>query len=63
MCGCNKSQTYTQSSPLVIGTANGEPATYLRASVSILGVKANSAFWGTGDGIDPMVNAGWLTLL
>lgn len=63
MCGCNRSRTYTASNPLVVGAANGAPPVYLRASVSIMGLKANSAFWGTGDGVEAMVGAGWLTLL
>ena len=62
-CGCSRSKTYTEGSPLVLGDATGEPAQHYRTSISFMGMKANSTFWATGEGVGPMVSAGWLTPL
>jgi len=62
-CGCSKSKTFTQSNPVVIGDPNGDPAAHFRATVSIMGMKANQDFWGTGSNVAAMVAAGWLVPL
>lgn len=59
-CGCNKVRTYSQSAPLVLGEPNGEPPVYVRSTVAVMSMRAGSEFWVTGDGLAPMLNAGWL---
>lgn len=62
-CGCSKNRTFTQTSPAVIGNPNGDPAAFFRATVAIMGMKANQTFWATGSDVAPMVSAGWLVPL
>ena len=59
-CGCNKIKSYSESSPLVIGEDDGEPPVQVRATVTIMGLKANSEFWAKGSGLAPLIQAEWL---
>lgn len=59
-CGCNKVRNFSQSEPLVIGEPNGDPSIEVRATVTVMGLRANSEFWVTGTGVAAMVEAGWL---
>jgi hypothetical protein len=62
-CGCSKSHSYTQSSPLVLGDDDGEAPGHYRTTVAIVGMKAGSDFWARGTGVAPMVVSGWLVPL
>lgn len=62
-CGCSRSRTFTQSNPVVLGDPNGDPAAHFRATVAIMGMKANQDFWATGTDVGPMTVAGWLIAL
>jgi hypothetical protein len=59
-CGCNKVRTYSESSPLVLGEPTGEPPINVRATVTVMGLRANSEFWVAGTGVPAMIDAGWL---
>lgn len=62
-CGCSRNRTYTESNPLMLGDPNGDPPIYLRATIALMGMKANSAFWATGSSVAAMIDAGWLVVL
>jgi hypothetical protein len=59
-CGCLKKNSFTQTSPLVIGEANGAPAQQFRATITFYGVKPGDVFLATGSGIPQMMGA-WIT--
>jgi len=63
-CGCSKIRYYTPEKPLVIGENDGSlDPVYARNTVTIMGLKTGSEFWAVGAGVDPLVQAGWLTLI
>lgn len=59
-CGCSKSNTYTESSPLVIGEDNQEAPQHYRTTVSLMGLRVNTDFWATGTGVAAMAGARWI---
>ena len=59
-CGCNKIRYYSETSPLVLGDPDGEPAIHVRATITIMGLRAGSEFWVSGSGVAPMIDANWL---
>lgn len=62
-CGCNKIRVYSATSPLVVGEPSAEPAINVRATITIMGLRAGSEFWVAGTGVPPMVEANWLQVI
>lgn len=62
-CGCNKVRYYSETSPLLLGTADGSPPVHVRCTVVIMGMRANSEFWATGSDVVTMLSAGWLVAI
>ncbi len=62
-CGCNKVRVYSATSPLLIGEPDANPAINVRATITVMGLRANSEFWVAGSGVAAMVDAGWLVAL
>jgi len=61
-CGCSK-RRYSEAEPLVVGTADGEPARRVRFTVAFMGQQAGMEQWVAGDGVQTMVDNGWFLLL
>lgn len=62
-CGCAKVHTYSESNPLMLGDADGNPPVKVRATVAVMGLRAGSEFWAAGSGIPAMIDAGWLVAI
>ena len=62
-CGCNKIKSYSPESPLAFGETDGSPALHVRATVALMGLRSGSEFWAAGEGLAPLLDAGWLVLI
>jgi hypothetical protein len=58
-CGCAGGKKSTQSDPVILGDPVGD-VRQVRATVSILGARANEKLWVKGTHVDKMLEAGWI---
>lgn len=58
-CGCAGGKKSTQDDPITLGDPVGD-ARQVKATVNVLGMKANETGWVRGSHVDAMIAQGWL---
>lgn len=60
MACCSKPKVYSQSDPLIMGSADSSPAVFVIASVNVGGLRSNNKSWVSGSHVPALIAQGWL---